>query len=102
MKYLPFFLLCFLFCLAGCGPKEIGEGSSDDYSAPLGTDTMRDARFPLDNNPVQQRLYLMNQPERMIYNTKLQKEYMLYRMGIKPENRPDPTVPRQRSPFRDY
>lgn len=95
-------LLCVLLCLAGCGPKEIGEDSSDDFSAPLGVDTLHDARFPMDNNPVQQRLYLMNQPDRMIYSSARQKERMLYRMGVTPENRPDPTVPRQRSPFRDY
>ena len=94
------FLLAAL-CLGGCGPREVGEGFADDYSYNPGREPEDALRYPIDNHRLQQRLYMLNQPDRMVNTQQRQREMFLRYRGFKPDT-PDPMeVPRQRSPFRE-
>lgn len=95
-------LLALIF-VAGCGPKEIGEGSS--YYAPIpqeasAADIMR---YPVTGmNKTQKLLYWHNKPDVMesVQNWKL--GLIRKHMGIAPSPE-DPAyreIPKQRSPFR--
>ena len=101
-----FGLVLSLCLLGGCGPKDIGEGASEEFA---GTNPAREPedslRYPIDNskygNRLQQRLYLMNQPDRMIFDQQRRMERFQRWQGVAP-GAPDPAAtPRQRSPFRD-
>lgn len=94
-------LLLTALCLSGCGPREVTEGISDDYSYNPGREPEDALRYPIDNNRLQQRLYLMNQPDRMVYNQQRQRELFLRYRGFRPDTSDPMEIPKQRSPFRE-
>ena len=92
--------------MAGCGPKDIGEGSSDRYeSQPQGVSVEDQLRYPIyGSSNTQRMLYLQNRPDVMA-NTQ-QWRMMQFRRANGLDNAIDPedsqyrAVPKQRSPFR--
>ena len=92
--------------LSGCGPKDIGEGSSDHYdSQPQGVSVEDQLRYPVyGSSNTQRMLYLQNRPDVMA-NTQRWR-MMQFRRAHGVDNALDPedpqyrAVPKQRSPFR--
>lgn len=94
-------------CLVGgCGPKDIGEGSSAEYyndsaREPSST-TAEHSRYPVDGNTVQKKLFLLNQPTVQGQIQDRQRNFMNRRMGIAPGGASETQVPKQASPFREF
>ncbi len=90
-------------CLAACGPREIGEGTSHNTRLPpeaTGADLLRFPMTGMDNN--QKMLYWQNRPDVMAGMQKIRMREFRRRMGLAPEPE-DPdyrSLPKQRSPFR--
>lgn len=102
MKIPVIFFILVLLC--GCGPKEIGEGTSDYVSeTPRDASTAENMRYPMIGaNRTQQMLYYYNKPDVMQNYQDWRLGQFRRMMGIKPSPE-DPeyrAVPRQRSPFR--
>jgi len=103
-------LFALLFSLAGglcgCGPKDIGAGtSSDDESHPQGVSTEDQLRYPMfGSSSTQRMLYYQNRPETMVNMQQWQRQQMRHMNGLDEAVDPsDPqyrAVPKQRSPFR--
>ena len=92
--------------MAGCGPKDVGEGSSARYeSQPQGVSVEDQLRYPVyGSNNTQRMLYLQNRPDVMA-NVQQWRMMQFRRVnGLEPVTDPeDPqyrAVPKQRSPFR--
>ena len=96
MKKFLFAALC--LALAACGPKDVGEGASSalPVSSPA-QDLLSQARYPMDGNRIQQRLYVLNQPQ--VIETMQQRQKDLLRRGAAPSGYENLT-PKQASPFR--
>ncbi len=93
-----------LVLLGGCGPKEIGEGTSDYVSEKTGdASTAEKMRYPMTGaNRTQQMLYYYNKPDVMQNYQNWRLGQFRRMMGVRPSPE-DPAyraVPRQRSPFR--
>ena len=92
--------------MAGCGPKDVGEGSSSRYeSQPQGVSVEDQLRYPVyGSNNTQRMLYLQNRPD--VMQNVQQWRMMQFRRANGLDNAADPedpqyrTVPKQRSPFR--
>lgn len=90
--------------LVACGPKEIGQGSSQESSgAGGGAPSAELMRYPMTGANARERmLYFQNRPDIMqqVQDWRLQGYQRM--MGVKPSPE-DPAyraVPKQRSPFR--
>ena len=89
---------------AGCGPKEIGAGSSDEVVASGGGAPSAELmRYPMTGANARERmLYLQNRPDVMQQVQDWRLQSYQRRMGVQPSPE-DPAyraVPKQRSPFR--
>lgn len=103
-------LLALLLSLAGglygCGPKDIGAGtSSDGESRPQGVSTEDQLRYPVyGSSNTQRMLYYQNRPDVMANTQQWQLRQMRRMNGMDQSVDPsDPqyrAVPKQRSPFR--
>lgn len=106
MRHSPLFplILCALLLLpAACGPRDIGAGTSEPDSRPVGISGADSMRQPMTgNNRTQTMLYYVNRPDVMQSMQRNQYNYMMHRMGrdLSPEDPAYRAVPRQRSPFR--
>lgn len=94
-------LACLL--LASCGPREIGEGSSDIPANPpdvAGVDTLRVPMTGMSNT--EKMLYWQNQPAVMENTQRWRAEQFRRYMGLNPSpESPDyRLIPKQKSPFR--
>lgn len=95
----------FIFALLwGCGPKEIGEGTSEYVSeTPRDASTAENMRYPMIGaSRAQHMLYYYNKPDVMQNYQNWRLGQFQRMMGIKPAPE-DPAyraVPKQRSPFR--
>ena len=92
--------------MAGCGPKDIGEGSSDRYeSQPQGVSVEDQLRYPIyGSSNTQRMLYYQSRPDVMA-NTQRLRMMQFRRMNgldtdVNPEDEQYRAVPKQRSPFR--
>lgn len=111
--FAPRFKLCTLLCslalaglLAGCGPKDVGEGTSAaSETPPLGVNAEDQMRYPITGtNRTQQLLYLQNRPDIMA-NTqqwRLRQFNAIHGLDkdVSPEDPAYRAVPKQRSPFK--
>ncbi len=92
--------------MAGCGPKDIGEGSSDRYdSQPQGVSVEDQLRYPIyGSSNTQRMLYMQNRPDIMANMQQWRIQQFRRAQGL--DNAADPedpqyrAVPKQRSPFR--
>lgn len=96
-------LLLFAILIAGCGPREIGEGSALEAASPpeaTGADMLR---LPMSGaNNTQKLLYWVNHPDVVQNVQNWRREQYRRAMGLAPSPE-DPAyreVPRQKSPFR--
>ena len=95
-----------LACLAAaaCGPKDIGEGSSQDSGLPHApAPAVETMRMPMTGEgAIQRMLYDFNRPE--VADYRIKRHQMGLRQGtgaaIDPEDPAYRATPRQRSPFR--
>lgn len=98
-----FFALLLLLGLAACGPREIGEGSSQELSGPREASAVDTLRLPIPGaNNTQKMLYWANKPDVMQNMQKWRNEKMRRVLGLAPSPE-DPAyreIPKQRSPFR--
>lgn len=93
-----------VFALAGCGPADIGTGSSSDHvAASPGLAPEEQLRYPMTGmSNTQHMLYHVNRPEVM----HRMQQWQMSRFSRLNEQKPDPrdpayrAVPKQRSPFR--
>lgn len=92
--------------MGGCGPKDIGEGSSARYdSQPQGVSVEDQLRYPIyGSNNTQRMLYMQNRPDVMANVQQWRINQFRRANGF--DNTTDPedpqyrAVPKQRSPFR--
>ena len=93
----------------GCGPKDIGEGTSDTASEPQGVSTADQLRYPVyGSGRTQRMLYWNSRPDVMANVQQWQRAQMQRAAGqsnalapaANPEDPQYRAVPRQRSPFR--
>lgn len=92
--------------MGGCGPKDIGEGSSASYdSQPQGVSVEDQLRYPIyGSNNTQRMLYMQNRPDVMANVQQWRINQFRRANGF--DNATDPedpqyrAVPKQRSPFR--
>lgn len=93
-------ICCLALTLAACGPKDISEGTTiADYGTNPASEPEAHLRYPVDGNRLQQRLFLLNQPQVMESMQQRQRDYFHRRAGVKPSFG-EPLVPKQPSPFR--
>ena len=99
-------LLAALSGLSGCGPKDVGEGSSARYeSQPQGVSVEDQLRYPIyGSSNTQRMLYQQNRPDVMA-NTQQWRMNQFRRANgldnaVDPEDPQYRAVPKQRSPFR--
>lgn len=86
-----------LLCIGACGPKEVGHGAAtSDYS--YGPDPGQELRYPMDGNRIQQRLYMLNQPQTMDAQQRIVRDSLA---RTSPQEDPAHTKPKQVSPFRE-
>ena len=92
--------------LGGCGPKDIGAGSSSESdSQPQGVSVEDQLRYPVyGSNNTQRMLYYQNRPDVMA-NMQQWRMQQFRRMNgldtdVSPEDPQYRSVPKQRSPFR--
>ena len=92
--------------LGGCGPKDIGAGSSSESdSQPQGVSVEDQLRYPVyGSNNTQRMLYYQNRPDVMA-NMQQWRMQQFRRMNgldtdVNPEDPQYRAVPKQRSPFR--
>lgn len=93
-----------LTTLGGCGPREIGTGSSGESGASGGGASSAELmRYPMTGASTRERmLYLSNRPDVMQQVQDWNLQGYQRRMGVQPSPE-DPAyraVPKQRSPFR--
>ena len=92
--------------MAGCGPKDVGEGSAARYEAhPQGVSVEDQLRYPMyGSSNTQRMLYLQNRPDVMANVQQWRTNQIRRSNGL--DNAADPedpqyrAVPKQRSPFR--
>lgn len=99
MKYL--LLICVFLC--ACGPKEIGEGTSDAPPSPPETAGVNTLRMPITGaNNTEKMLYWQNRPDVMENTQRWRQEQFRRYMGLKPdpESPAYREIPKQKSPFR--
>ncbi|MBQ9452935.1 MAG: chemotaxis protein [Desulfovibrio sp.] len=100
---IPLFLLL-LSCVGGCGPKDIGEGTSADTAQPQGVSVEDRLRYPVFGaNNTQRMLYWQNRPDVMANVQQWQRMQLLRNDGHTPVSPEDPryrAIPKERSPFR--
>lgn len=92
-----------LLILCGCGPKEIGEGSSYRTETPRDAAVAEDMRFPITGiNNTQQNLYYYTRPDIVenYQDWKLQQYRKMMGGTPSPEDPAYRETPKQRSPFR--
>jgi hypothetical protein len=100
-------LLLLALLLPGCGPKDIGAGSSDEPRRPLGVAPEDNLRYAATGaNNTQRMLYYFNRPDVMQQT----REWQLRRYSRLTGNEITPALtpedpawrekPRQKSPFR--
>lgn len=98
-----FFALFLLLGVAACGPREIGEGSTQELSGPREAAAVEALRLPVSGaNNTQRMLYWTNRPDVMQNMQKWRHEKIRRSLGLAPSPE-DPAyreVPKQRSPFR--
>ncbi len=94
--------------LGGCGPRDIGAGSSSESdSQPQGVSVEDQLRYPVyGSNNTQRMLYYQNRPDVMA-NMQQWRMQQFRRMNgldtdVNPEDPQYRSVPKQRSPFRQY
>lgn len=100
MKLWYFFLCLTLAALPACGPKEVGQGTADAVGTEHGPgpDPVVELRYPVGNNRIQQRLYVLNQPQTMDFQQERVRQSLMRTQGQEdPENK----KPKQVSPFRE-
>ena len=89
--------------LAGCGPRDIGAGSSSDEERGAALSSAEQMRYPMTGtNNTQRKLYYNNQPDDM-YRVQYCRINQFRRLTGGQPAPEDPTyraVPKQRSPFR--
>ena len=92
--------------MGGCGPKDIGAGSSSENdSQPQGVSVEDQLRYPVyGSNNTQRMLYYQNRPDVMA-NMQQWRMQQFRRMNgldtdVSPEDPQYRSVPKQRSPFR--
>ncbi len=91
--------------LGGCGPKDIGAGSSSESdSQPQGVSVEDQLRYPVyGSNNTQRMLYYQNRPDVMVNMQKLRMQQFRRMNGldtdVSPEDPQYRSVPKQRSPF---
>ena len=100
---MAFAALALLAALAGCGPKDIGAGSSSDEERGALPPPAEQMRYPMTGTSNTQRmLYYYNRPDVM---SRMQ-DWRISRFNCLTGGRPSPedpayrAVPKQRSPFR--
>ncbi|MFT3959150.1 MAG: chemotaxis protein [Desulfovibrio sp.] len=92
--------------LGGCGPKDIGAGSSSENdSQPQGVSVEDQLRYPVyGSSNTQRMLYYQNRPDVMVNMQKLRMQQFRRMNGldtdVSPEDPQYRSVPKQRSPFR--
>ena len=90
--------------LAACGPKEIGQGSSQESAgAGGGAPAAELMRYPMTGTNLRERmLYLHNRPDVMqrVQDWRLQNYQRMMGAEPSPEDPAYRAVPKQRSPFR--
>jgi hypothetical protein len=92
--------------LGGCGPKDIGEGtSSRSDSQPQGVSVEDQLRYPVyGSSNTQRMLYLQNRPDVMANVQQWRMMQFRRTNGLEPVTDPENpqyrAVPKQRSPFR--
>lgn len=95
-------LLGFLF-LSGCGPREIGEGTSDLPASTPEASASDMLRYPMTGmSNTQKMLYWQNRPDVMENVQAWRREQYRRQLGLAPDPA-DPAyreVPKMRSPFR--
>lgn len=92
--------------LGGCGPKDVGEGSSTSYgSQPQGVSVEDQLRYPIyGSSNTQRMLYQQNRPDVMANVQQWRMNQIRRLNGL--DNAADPedpqyrAVPKQASPFR--
>ena len=92
--------------LGGCGPRDIGAGSSSESdSQPQGVSVEDQLRYPIyGSSNTQRMLYMQNRPDIMANTQQWRIEQFRRTHGL--DNAADPedpqyrAVPKQRSPFR--
>lgn len=94
------YLIVIIFCfgLAACGPKEIGEGMVEADRGGHDPADPAQLRYPMDGNRIQQRLYMLNQPNVMM-QMRARRENFMRRTGAAPNDYTN-LQPKQPSPFR--
>lgn len=98
-------LLLIIFLLAACGPREVGQGTSEEagYVGAGAQSTAEFMRYPVAGASRTQRyLYYSNQPDVMERVRQWRLSEFRTRMGFEPSPE-DPAyreVPKERSPFR--
>lgn len=97
--------LCML--LAACGPKDIGTGTADTDTEPVGISTADALRLPMTGaTPIQRRLYYQNRPDIMeqvqdYRSREFRRRFNALHGGpVNPEDPAYREVPQQRSPFK--
>lgn len=102
--FIPFLLA--VFCLApGCGPRDIGAGtSSDTDNQPQGVSVEDQLRYPVyGSSNTQRMLYWQNRPDVMERVQQWNRMTLARPDGQAGVNSADPqyrAVPKERSPFR--
>lgn len=89
--------------LAGCGPRDIGAGSSSDEERGAALSSAEQMRYPMTGtNNTQRMLYYYNQPDVMhrVQDWRLNQFRKLTGGQPAPEDPAYRAVPKQRSPFR--
>ncbi|WP_291439523.1 chemotaxis protein [Desulfovibrio sp.] len=92
--------------LAGCGPKDIGAGTSGDAPATAqGVATEDQLRYPImGSSRTQQLLYIQNRPDIMANTQQWRLQQFNRAHGLDREQNPEHpeyrAVPKQRSPFK--
>ena len=96
-------LALLLGALSACGPKEIGQGSSQESTGAGGAPAAELMRYPMTGANVRERmLYLHNRPDVMqqVQDWRLQSYQRMMGAQPSPEDPAYRAVPKQRSPFR--
>lgn len=101
-----FMLLTAMGGVGGCGPKDIGAGtSSESESPPQGVSVEDGLRYPMyGSGNTQRMLYYQNRPDVMtnVQQWRMMQFRRMNGMGnaVNPEDPEYRAVPQQRSPFR--
>jgi len=101
IRILPVICLVSLTALVSCGPKDIGQGSSDDdaYADSGAPDPREEMRYPINaaTRPQERILYNINRPEVMEQIQDYSHDRLIPHGDV---NNSRLTTPRERSPFR--